>query len=241
MNQDPAPDREHGRKRYEEFLLAEYEHIAEASFRRADTITEFFRHYLAIISLPAALVAAVAAFGKEGGVAILLGELGAVVPVVTTVICVAGLLVMAYVCGLRSAVLLYARTINGIRDYFTQLAALSTEQEDRYRVLPRDAHSPAFAERRAFVFVVCTFALIDSSYAGAGSYWWFCQLQWQHSWSWALLVFAASVALHALVYVVLAHLEEKKWASAGRGRARPSGNISGGPTSAAAPAEEQSC
>src|SRR5579862_465912 len=40
------------RASYEAFLLAEYDHIAKAHFTTVDTISTFFKNYLAIVGLP---------------------------------------------------------------------------------------------------------------------------------------------------------------------------------------------
>ena len=44
------------KKSFEKFLLAEYEHIANAHFNAVATISEFFKHYVTMIGLPLAAI-----------------------------------------------------------------------------------------------------------------------------------------------------------------------------------------
>ena len=55
-----------------------------------------------------------------------------------------------YVINLRCDAVLYARTINGIRNYFYETKKLDIESENRYRVLIKRTQTPRYFEPTYF-------------------------------------------------------------------------------------------
>ena len=151
-----------------DFLLAEYNNIAQAHFNMTNTIAVFFKHYLAIVSIPVGVViVSISLIGKanDGGFRICLGFLPSAALMLLGAV---GLLVMLYITNLRIDALLYARSVNGIRSYFLGRSDLSLKEVVHSRVLPSQIHIPRFLEKTYFGFVVAAFALIDSFYASLG-------------------------------------------------------------------------
>jgi hypothetical protein len=46
-----------GEKAFNDYLLEEYKNIAEAHFKTIETITEFYKHYFTIVSIPISIFA----------------------------------------------------------------------------------------------------------------------------------------------------------------------------------------
>jgi len=168
-----------GQKKYEDFLIREYDNIAQAHFNTVSTISSFFKHYLLIVSLPIPLFAWLLkslseheqAEGSGGGdVVSVLGRLGLAVPLGAILVAVIGFCVMCYIANLRFDAILYARTVNGIRKYFSGRSGLPFEEEARVRVLPRSKYQPRYTEPTFFLWVVLAFALVNATYFGLGAF-----------------------------------------------------------------------
>lgn len=189
---------------FENFLLAEYEHIANAHFNALETISEFFKHYVTMIGLPLAVLPVLIKFFPEPAKAIVVGLKGyeLLVVIASAVVASIGFAMMLYIISLYKLSLLYANTVNGVRNYFYEIAELSRADEARIRVLPRVVNQlPISAD---FIPTVITFALLNGAYPAAafvllsierGSFADGCT---------ALLVVAilgASIIIHVLVYL----------------------------------------
>ncbi len=193
------------RSKFEDFLLAEYEHVAQAHFNTVVAISQFFQYYLIIAGVP---ISAAVIFGDSANRLQFVRDHPSVVAVALTILAAVGLSVMGYLVNLRHDALLYARTVNGIRKRFLETARVPIEEELRFRVLPRTTHLPRYAEPRYFGFVVLAFALIDTAYAAGG--WWAVAASTNAAvWYWvAGGMGVASFALHVAVYWGLARHRE---------------------------------
>lgn len=149
---------------YEKFLISEYDNIAKAHFNTVNSISSFFKHYLLILSLPLPLLAAIMSLSKTNP----FSNVPIALPFIATTIALTGLFVVGYVINLRHDAILYARTINGLRSYFTEVSGLTYREESRIRVLPRSSSMPKYFEFEYFLFVVAAFAILDSAYLGGG-------------------------------------------------------------------------
>jgi hypothetical protein len=144
------------RKAYEEFLIAEYNNIAHAHFNTVTSISEFFKHYLVIVSLPVSVAVLFLKPAELKAIADFLDRHPLFPAIALTVVTVLGLCVLGYVINLRCDAILYARTVNGIRKYFSESSGLTVDQDVRFRVLPKSAHLPHYIEGPYFLFVVLT-------------------------------------------------------------------------------------
>ena len=154
----------------EDFLLAEYNNIAQAHFKTMETISTFFKQYLLVVSLPLSVLAV----SEKAGINLphLAGLLlGIVVSLV-------GLCVFGYMINLRLDALLYAKTINGLRQHFFNKSGMKYSDEIAFRTLPRTTHQPHYLELNYFGFVALTFIILISSYLLAGIWYYFKGINW---------------------------------------------------------------
>ena len=136
---------------YERFLLTEYNNIAQAHFNTVNMISTFFKHYLLIVSVPIPIFALIYRDWGGGKGAQFLETFGLGIPIAGVLVALVGLCVMVYMANLRFDTLLYARTVNGIRRYFSGLSGLPFDEELRTRVLPRTIYQPRYFELRFFL------------------------------------------------------------------------------------------
>jgi len=209
MNDQPQETSPDGRERYEEFLLKEYDNIAQAHFNTVETISTFFKHYLLIVSLPIPILALAFKIGGTPDLAKLMGNTLVAVPIMGALIGLTGLCVMAYVVNLRFDAILYARTVNGVRKYFYERSGCKLNEEMRFRVLPRSVSVPRYWEPRYFVAVVLAFAFLDSAYLSAAVYLYIFFSEATVNWWWAPVVIGvAFAAVHLAGYYALAKWRE---------------------------------
>jgi len=145
-----------------EFLKAEYTNIAEAHFKTIESISTFFKHYLAIVSIPITVIVLFFNIGNSQGTFVdSILSLSWLFALVFLIIAMVGLFVLCYIINLRMDALLYARTINAIRKYFYDEANLDIAHKICMRVLPQSRYIPPYRERYYFWPVVCSFGLLD--------------------------------------------------------------------------------
>lgn len=157
--------------KFENFLLTEYNNIARAHFKSIETITNFFRYYLLIMSLPISVVPIVYQLFKDKiqltncltdyKIPLFIGVLG---------ISLIGLGVFCYIVNLRLDVVLYARTVNGIRKYFYDKSEEDNNFKMRIRVLPQSPQLPLYFETVFFLPVVGVFAIMNGFYFFLSNY-----------------------------------------------------------------------
>jgi uncharacterized HAD superfamily protein len=196
---------------FEQFLLAEYDHIAHAHFNMVESLSNFIKHYIAIASIPFAIAAVFLDSDKlrSAGVDEFVAYHPLLLGTLLIVLSLVGFCLLGYILNIRLDAILYARTINGIRQYFYDRSNLPYEDELRIRVLPRTTSSPKYIERSYFGFVVFAFAAVGAGYFAAGAW-----LIWQYK-EWrtlslltVILLFAAA---HWALYAGLARHRERSY------------------------------
>ena len=182
MSMDPFDDDEEAetkekKKKYDEFLLAEYSSIAQSYSNTISTIATFFRSYLVIVGLPIPILGFVLTqlskpptTGQANPIAIP-SELTFFVPLIACGIWLLGFCLMLYVVNLRLDALLYAHTVNGIRRFFYDKSNLEYADELKIRVLPRTPTQPRYYEWTYFFAVVIVFSLLNTIYPITGIAW----------------------------------------------------------------------
>jgi len=148
------------------FLITEYDNLAQAHFKMVETISEFFKHYLTVISIPLALIILVLNLDLLSVPAASSSTVASpVVFILLLAVALVGLMMFLYVLNLRMDALLYARAINGIRKHFYDIgSATPFSTRVRMRVLPQSPQIPNYREFRYFGPVVVAFAILDSFY-----------------------------------------------------------------------------
>ena len=195
---------------YEEFLIAEYNNIAHAHFNTVTSISQFFKHYLLIVSVPVSIAVLFLKPAELKAIAALLDKHPLVPAVALTIVSVLGACVLGYMINLRCDAILYARTVNGIRKYFSETSGLTLEEDVRFRVLPKSAHLPPYFEGPYFLFVVLTFAIVGTTYFSAGWYFYWIANNWQIGPNFWLLV-ASAPWLHLFIYAWLSQHRERRY------------------------------
>lgn len=156
---------------FNNYLLQEYACVAEAHFKTIETISTFFKHYLALMTIPIILIAYLLSTAeKNEKIIALIKDLKMPGGILLIVIALAGFAVMLYMVNLRLDAVLYARTINGIRKYFYDFAQLDINIKLRIRILPQTTSLPAYFEGRYFLPVIFSFSILDGFYLFFGSF-----------------------------------------------------------------------
>jgi hypothetical protein len=194
-----------------DFMLEEYDKIASAYFGLRDQINEWFKAYLALLGLPLTVLAAVLKLGDGQG-PISLSQLPDVVAGLLVTVAVLGFFVALNIIAMRMEMILYARTINGVRRYFADLhqqpnASDNSPKLAQFLILPTSDAVPPFYEawRAMFWQVVIVGALDGLVFAVA--------MQSLTGLGWALsaaigLIYAAA---HLGAYVWMAHRRHREW------------------------------
>lgn len=125
-----------------EFMLEEYKQIAAAFFDLLKQRSDMFRFYLALITIPISLIAAIMQIEKSS---IYLFDLPDLVILVLFAIAIAGLITTAIVVDIRFESILYAKTINLTRRYFRDKGGES--ELGKYLLLPDGDDLPRFYEQ----------------------------------------------------------------------------------------------
>lgn len=150
---------------YEDFLLAEYDNVAQAHFKSIETISNFFRYYLLLMSVPVTIAGILYRVGMgDYSLARMATPNQPLLPMALLVVSLVGLGVFAYVINLRLDVVLYARSVNAIRKHFYDKEETYTDLKLRFRVLPQSPSLPAYTEKSFFWPVVFVFAVLNSGY-----------------------------------------------------------------------------
>lgn len=107
---DASPNAAHAssgqRDPFEQFLLAEYNNIAQAHFNTRNSVASFFKNYLLIVSLPLPIIALIV--GKPEIISSdtpiqneVSNMFGTILPYIFVVVSIVGVLVMLYISNLH--------------------------------------------------------------------------------------------------------------------------------------------
>jgi hypothetical protein len=195
---------------FDDFFLKEYERISEAYFSTMNSISQFMRHYLAVASLPPAIVVLFGRNDPNNTIGTFLREHPTPLIVLLLGVSVLGLLLALYLIGLHHDAVLYARTVNGVRQHF--VAKLPADGPRPTMVLPIDQTRPSFMDTK-LRFIVGAFALVDGFYAGSAAYVYWLLRGWNvvsvGLWLLALLIGGS----HFFFFRRFARKQETKWKS----------------------------
>ncbi len=144
---------------FEEFLIKEYENIAAAHFESQKQFALFFRYYTLFFSIPIILVGLTDINDLTHKWALFLGFL-------MTVLSIIGFFFYLYTIDLKNESILYARTVNGLRNYYYSLVPKSII--DKVIVLPIDRSKPKYFNPLSPVYVIIK--IVNSVFLGTGLY-----------------------------------------------------------------------
>jgi hypothetical protein len=185
-----------------DFMLTEYDRISTAYFGLRDQVNEWFKAYLTLVGLPLTVLAAVLKIAS-GNISISLTNLPDIVSALLILVSFLGFFVTLTIISMRMEMILYARTINGVRRYF----ANADNKMIDFLILPTsDAVPPFYESWRAMFWQVLVIGIMDGiimiiavlSLLGIG-------------WLGSLLIGLVFIIAHWLVYRVMASIKEKGW------------------------------
>jgi|GEM_PF-2229843 hypothetical protein len=164
-------------KNISDFLLTEYENLAQAHFNAHEILSRWVRFYFLVVAAPLTLLALLSSKNKVVDVDILHPPL--YFSLVIFLVGFVGVFISLIIFDMRLDATLYARCVNGIRKYFVEKErrdALNSGQESPvfdpspYIVLPRDIHKPSLTKLSPndWVFVLM-FAYINALYLSFGT------------------------------------------------------------------------
>jgi len=192
----------------DEFMLKEYESIAAAHFDSQSGLRQQFRFYLIIVAVPLTVLGF--ALSHPVGTSPATAEIGllSLPPLVSTVFIGIGFLgILLSLAMVHTAFdcVLYARTVNGVRNYFTHRAKEAGVHLEPYFVMPTDKHKPRYFHFRAFFYQHILISFVNTTYL------WLGVKNLQPNWNWWIT--AASVVLFLVLvgaYPVFAAIREHK-------------------------------
>jgi hypothetical protein len=160
--------------KFESFLMAEYANIAKAHFETGKQVSTFFNYYLLVSAAPVIIVSLI----QNKKIDLIINPLQDndaislhwLIIFILSIISLIGFGLCWIVIGLQHDSIIYARTVNGIRNYFYREANLPTNIEQATRVLPKDTKRPDFFSYRHLGIIVATFSLVNASFAAAAFY-----------------------------------------------------------------------
>lgn len=192
---------ENNEKHISEFMLSEYNHISSAHFEVAKQVTSFFRYYLLIMSAPAFLIFY---FDKEPQKIdrLLYGDITSInyfIFWLLIIISIIGFFICLYIINKKFTGILYAQTVNGVRNYFVKNA---TTDVSAFLVLPTVLNKPKYFQFTS-LFLIFPFAIINSSLISFAF--------WIINYNCACKIFGITFfILHIITYVIWAKLKDKK-------------------------------
>ncbi len=192
----------------DEFMLKEYESIAAAHFDSQDGLRQQFRFYLLIAAVPLTVLGLILK-EQQTSQAQQIGslDLPRFLGVVFLGIGVLGTLMLLSMIHTALDATLYARTVNGIRSYFSKRATDLGHNLAPYLKMPIDMNQPKYFHIRAFFWQVVMLSAVDASYMAFGV-----QTIWRgHFPNWyAVLGGAVWVLFQVGAYLLFSHARQQK-------------------------------
>jgi hypothetical protein len=185
-----------------DFMITEYDRISNAFFGLRDQINEWFKAYLTLVGFPLTVLAAVLKFG-DNNISAPLTNLPDIVSGLLILVSFLGFFLTLTIISMRMEMILYARTINGVRCYFA-------DQDNKlipFLILPTSDATPPFYESwRAIFFQVWIIGIMDGIIMIVAI-----QSLFKFELPWSLLIGLVFIIAHWLVYWLMAWKKEKNW------------------------------
>jgi hypothetical protein len=200
-----------------EFMLEEYNHITNAYFGLRDQVNDWFKAYLALVALPITLLTAVLKL-NQGSPLVSISDLPSLVSGLLVMVAVLGLFVVLSIVAMRMEMILYARTMTGVRRYFGVLdrtcqipaplsAVPAIPELTAYLMLPTsDAQPPFFELWRPMFYQVIFIGLIDGTILAVAIH-----SLLNLAWGWSSVLGLLYGLLHLGVYGLLAWWRRRRW------------------------------
>lgn len=145
----------------DKFMLQEYKSIAAAHFDSQAGLRKQFRFYLLIVTVPLTIVGFV---NRSTSPQLDIFDLPPLVTYVFLGIGILGVLMLLSMIHIFLDAILYARTVNGVRDYFVQRGQALMIPIEVYLKMPHDQTRPNYFDMRSFFWQALLIALINTAY-----------------------------------------------------------------------------
>jgi hypothetical protein len=194
-----------------DFMIQEYDRISTAYFGLRDQVNEWFKLYVTLVGLPLTVLVAVSKFG-DSSTNVDLNNLPIIVSALLAMVALLGVFVTFSIISMRMEMILYARTINGIRRFFADLDEASSSPPKliklvRYLILPTRDNFPHFYEAgRAMFYQVIMLGIMDGLISMVAI-----ENFFHIGWGWSFFIGVIIAGVHLLIYKGMADKREKEW------------------------------
>jgi hypothetical protein len=154
-----------------DFLLKEYENIAQAFFNAREVLAKWVKYYLLVMAVPFSFIAFIY---KDQPKNFNIFELPETLSILISLIGLIGLFLSFIIIDSGIDSILYARTVNGIRKFFLDREPTLTIHDNQfintrdYTVLPDSKKKPAYLSCGELAWITIVTSLIDSFYLSMG-------------------------------------------------------------------------
>jgi hypothetical protein len=155
-----------GDKLFSDFLLSEYNNISTAHFNMKNSISQFFRYYILIASVP--ITVSLVYLNKPSFNADLIPATNTLLAFVCFLITFVGFGLMMYVLSMNFTATLYAQQVNGIRYFFYECSDADRLILEKIRKLPVDVKEPQYSLNSSINWLLITFSAMNSFYLAIG-------------------------------------------------------------------------
>lgn len=195
---------------FSDFLLKEYENIAQAFFNSREVLAKWVKYYLVVMAAPFSFIAFIY---KDKPEKFNIFALPDTLSILIAVIGLIGLFLAFIIVESGVDSVLYARSVNGIRKYFIDKAHLTNPKD--YIVLPYDTKKPDYIGFGDLTWTTIVTGVINSFYISLAipqinitKIIYFCYLSQK---SMTIILFVLLLALHPIYYVYAAKAKERKY------------------------------
>jgi undecaprenyl pyrophosphate phosphatase UppP len=179
----------------DEFMLKEYESIAAAHFDSQEGLRQQFRFYLLLAAVPITILGL--AFKDQQTKNIEQFDLLNLPRFLGYSFIAVGILgVMMLLAMIHTALdaTLYARTVNGVRAFFSARGKESGVDLSPYLLMPLATDKPRYFRLRSFFWQVVLIAAVNTAYIAVPAY-----AVFGSRWRFPLLVFLAQIGMYRLI------------------------------------------
>ena len=175
-------ERDNIKSALDNFMLEEYKNISNAHYNVGNSISQFFRYYLILMSVVLAVLPILFS-SKFAECSIIIDHAIEIeryaIPIFLISFSLIGTWTVFFMTGLKANETLYARTVNGIRKYFKNEYSGTDSNIDEYLCLPTDTSFPK-AKYSFFSYIVWSMVLINTLYLFTGTFFFIYSFKSQH-------------------------------------------------------------
>jgi len=167
---------------FDSFILEEYKNISNAHYNTGNSISQFFRYYLILMSVVIVILPVIFS-SKLVDFELIKNNTTEiqryVAPIFFTSFAFIGTWIVFFMSGLKANETLYARTVNGVRNYFKSHYAEECSNIKDFLYLPTETSFPK-SKYSFFSYMVWSMVLINALYLFSGIFFFIFSLGTSH-------------------------------------------------------------